>query len=213
MAVLESVAFAKYFIAYLPVIRQGEGLFFAGPNILERKFRDSIEVYKEDDSDKWFLTSATICALTDALLQVRDAIGQFCGTLNESKGSPGEYTSVDPLYRRFREMGLTWPLEPTGICSAKAWERSFDSLPDLLGKVSQAQVWGIWMMCVLHTLAKAEDRSCQVHCSFELPPFPSAQMARAIHAYKEWRAANIGGYAVLDDDYAPQVCGDMNVSF
>lgn len=212
MAVLESAAFAKYFVAYLPVIRQGEGLFFAGPNILERKFRDSIEIYKDDGSNEWFLTSSTICALTDALLQVRDAIGRYCGTLSESKSSSGEYTNSDPLYRRFREMGLTWPMEPAGICSATAWGRAFDTLPDLLGKVSQAQVWGTWMICVLHTLAKAEGRCCPVHFSFELPPFPAAPLARAMFAYREWREANIGGYATLEDDYTPQICGDINVS-
>ncbi|KAF8594099.1 hypothetical protein BDV93DRAFT_565796 [Ceratobasidium sp. AG-I] len=184
-AVMESVDFSKFFTVYTSEMRQGEGLFFASPSILERKFRDGVELYKvkpeNSDKDEWCITSSAANALVDALLQVRDVVGNHCGTLAESTGHPAEYTVDDPLYRRFREIGLLYPLEPAGIFEIKTWEKGFPTLPDLVQKVVCAQIWAMWMIAVLHCLAKADDLD---HMDI-LPPFPCAHFARAWKGYEK----------------------------
>ncbi len=118
--VLQSAEVAKWFTAYAPVMRRGEGLFFASPSILERKFRDEVEIYSGqgalDDCPKWYLSTTSVCALLDALLQVRDAVGRVCGTLEEASGHLHEYDpGFSPLYRVFRENGIFYPMEPWGL--------------------------------------------------------------------------------------------------
>ena len=209
-AVMESVDFSKFFTVYSSQMRQGEGLFFASPSILERKFRDGVEIYKAkvDDQDEWFVTSVTANALVDALLQVRDVVGNHCGTLTESTGHPDKFTVSDPLYRRFREVGLLYPLEPAGIFEVKTWEKGFPTLPDLVQKVVCAQIWAMWMMAVLHCLAKAEDLE---HMDV-LPPFPCAHFAHAWKGYEKWRMSQPEDKVLVQSDGAPSICGRPDVS-
>ncbi|KAG8725699.1 hypothetical protein FRC10_007943, partial [Ceratobasidium sp. 414] len=71
--ILQSQVLAKWFTAYAPVMRRGEGLFFASPSILERKFRDEVEIFsaklEDEDYSRWYLTSTSVAALLDACLQ------------------------------------------------------------------------------------------------------------------------------------------------
>lgn len=209
---METVDFGKFFTVYASEMRRGEGQFFASPNILERKFRDGVELYMardEDDSgDKWFLTDITANSLVDALMQVRDVVGNHCNTLAESTGHPAEYTASDPLYRHFREAGLLYPLEPAGIFETKTWLGPYESLPKLISRVVGAQIWAMWTIAVLHALTKATGLD---HMA-ALPPFPCAHFCRAAKGYKEWRKRQPQGTVMVEDEGAPAICGKPDVS-
>ncbi|KAG9080321.1 hypothetical protein FRC06_006785 [Ceratobasidium sp. 370] len=127
--VLQAMELCKWFTTYAPVMRRGEGMFFASTSILERKFRDGVEIWsgqvEGDDYSKWFLSTSSVCALLDALLQVRDAVGRVCGTLDEASGHLHE---------------------------------GFDSLDELVKVVTAAQIWANWMMAALHVLAEMQGQ-------------------------------------------------------
>ena len=179
-AVLDSYEFSKVFTIYASEMCRGEGTFFGSPCILERKFRDGIEVIEKDGI--WYLTSTTISALVDALMQVRDLVGNVCGTLEDSVGHKDEYLFLDPLYSHFKEAGIMYPIEPEGIFETKHWEQPFASYDQMADQVVFAQIWAIGMMAALHALIKAQSKS---HLEI-LPPFPCTHYNRAIAAFKAW---------------------------
>lgn len=213
-AVLDSYEFCKAFTIYVGTVRRGEGdFFFASPHILERKFRDGIEIYHVEGDNgfpgEWFLTSTTAVSLVDALMQVRDVVGNACGTLEDSIGHEDEYSTSDPLYIQFRAAGVMYPFEPTGIFETKSWERSFATLPDLVEKVACAQVWAMWMIAALHALIGAQGHD---HLAI-LPPFPCAHYNRAMGVYNEWmcESGSDGDFPVHVRD-APLHYGRLSVS-
>ncbi|KAG8725925.1 hypothetical protein FRC10_007768 [Ceratobasidium sp. 414] len=207
--VLQSQELAKWFTAYAPVMRRGEGLFFASPSILERKFRDEVEIFsaklEDEDYSRWYLTSTSVAALLDACLQVRDAVGRVCGTLEEASGHLHEYDpGFSPLYRIFRENGILYPMEPLGLFEKDSWSKGFESLEDLVHTVTAAQIWANWMMAALHLLAELLGQ----HSLYKLPPMSCAQVAAAHRAYLAWEASRLPEQFMLPNWGAPVACGD-----
>jgi hypothetical protein len=81
---------------------------YLSPFILECRFREDIEVFHEpfDCVEKWFLAESTIHSLTDALEQVRDCVGHYCGTMDHIF----TYGPDSPLYSRLRDCGILYLL-------------------------------------------------------------------------------------------------------
>ncbi|QRW05916.1 hypothetical protein RhiLY_11351 [Ceratobasidium sp. AG-Ba] len=81
-AIMDSILWTKYFACLASKMRQGEYGFAASPFILERKFRDQIEIYYSKDHGRypngWYVGDGAAYSLVDALLQVRDAVGSYC---------------------------------------------------------------------------------------------------------------------------------------
>ncbi|KAG9076100.1 hypothetical protein FRC06_009702, partial [Ceratobasidium sp. 370] len=207
--VLQAMELSKWFTTYAPVMRRGEGLFFASTSILERKFRDGVEIWsgqvEGDDYSKWFLSTSSVCALLDALLQVRDAVGHVCGTLEEAIGHLHEYDpGFSPLYRVFRETGIFYPMEPLGLFEKEFWSKGFESLDELVHAVVAAQIWANWMMAALHILADMQGQ----YPLEELPPFPCSQVAAARRSYMAWWQQRLPGEDVVPNWGAPIACGD-----
>jgi hypothetical protein len=119
--------------------------------ILERHFREEIEVFHEpfDGVEKWFLAESTIHLLTDALEQVRDCVGHYCGTMDHIfTNGPNS-----PLYSCLRDCGIHYPAEPDNVLNPIWWQaQCFNSLELLHTEVCHAQLWGQWMIHALYCL-------------------------------------------------------------
>ncbi|KAG8720624.1 hypothetical protein FRC09_009237 [Ceratobasidium sp. 395] len=187
--ILESVKLSNYFHSYAPVMRQGEGLVYASPSILECKFRLGIELehtVKEDGDTFWKLKPCAQAALHDALLQVRHVVGTFCKTLEESEGHLLEWDpGFSPLNCKFRAADIVYPFEPVNMFLPNFWNTEFDFLHDLVEAVVGAQIWGLWMICTLHVYAATTDPYMRESVYDALPPYLMVHYMKAAEAYDE----------------------------
>ncbi|KAG8684422.1 hypothetical protein FRC09_015395, partial [Ceratobasidium sp. 395] len=170
-------------------MRQGEGLVYASPSILERKSRLGIELehtVKEDGDTFWKLKPHAASALYDALLQVRHVVGTYCKTLEESEGHLLEWDpGFSPLYRKFREHNIVYPLEPVNMFISSFWDTEFDFFHDLVEAVVGAQIWALWMICTLHVYAATIDPYLRESVYEVLPPYPMVHYIKAADAYEQ----------------------------
>ncbi|QRW04571.1 hypothetical protein RhiLY_03570 [Ceratobasidium sp. AG-Ba] len=121
-AIMDSILWTKYFACLASKMRQGEYDFAASPFILERKFRDQIEIYYSKDHGRypngWYVGDGAAYSLVDALLQVRDAVGSYCSDGSYDLAYEYEdFTEDSPLYKRFRD-AIAFPIEPERV---SAW--------------------------------------------------------------------------------------------
>jgi len=178
------------FKAYEKIMGQGEGAFNFSPNILERKFREGIEVSCKRDEDgweEWVFAKATVTAMIDALEQVRDVVGQVCGT----QEGLGDYSAWSSLYSRFRGTGLNYPFEPRHAFDLDWWYSTFNSFREMEEGVIQVQIWAMGMLWALRSLAVYEGVPPGT-VSRILPPvscahWNAAQAARAAEQEEEER--------------------------
>ncbi|QRV83041.1 hypothetical protein RhiJN_11057 [Ceratobasidium sp. AG-Ba] len=174
-AICDSIMVSKLFACIAAHMRQGEGKFGSSANILERKFRDGLEIYfgKEEGwyREGWYLMDGANFALVDALLQVRDAVGTYCNDSSLAESYDLEdFSGNGPLYERFRKAGIAFPLEPEKGFDCEDWRVPRASMADLIFDVVRSQIWGLQMICSLHSLAQFEGRLKQA----VLPSFPCA---------------------------------------
>lgn len=178
-ALMLSIYLGRCFPAYgRALLGPTEGLFYHSPHILERKFRNGIEYYQVTHVDGWEeyrLTSTSISALLDSLEQVRDVVGRFCDTLAHTE----DYTSWSPLYSRFRDIGMTYPLEPIHAFDMNWWSGAFSSERELQEAVIKVQIWGMWMIGALHCLSMYEGK-----CHSKLPHLTCAHIFAAQQAWQ-----------------------------
>lgn len=183
MAHFKGIALSKYygkiFPAYHKVLEKGDGLFYAAPNILERKFRDGIEMFIERDEngeEVAYLANSTVSALLDALEQVRDVVGRFCGTMEHI----ANYSCTSPLYKRFGETGIVYPPEILHMWDTAFW-KSYFTPHDLSVAITKVQIWAMWMTMALHCLGMYEGSKNP----YLLPPIPCGHLHLAEKVWKE----------------------------
>lgn len=175
-----SLHYGKCFSAYgKTLLGATDGLFYHSPNILERKFRNGIEYYQVIHTDGWEefrLTHTSVMALIDGLEQVRDVVGRYCDSMAHIE----DYSPWSPLYNRFRESSVAYPLEPLHTFEPNWWSGSFSSETELQQAITKVQVWAMWMIAALHCLALYDGKD-----NLELPPLSCAHLAAAQHAWHE----------------------------
>jgi hypothetical protein len=150
---------------------------YLSPFILERRFREEIEVFHEpfDGIEKWFLAESTIHSLTDALEQVRDCVGRYCGTMDHIF----TYGPDSPLYSRLRDCGILYPSEPENVLNPIWWQaQRFNSLELLHTEVCHAQLWGQWMIHALYCLGIYDGLDVRKDMD-KLPPCSLYHLCRA----------------------------------
>ncbi|QRV72262.1 hypothetical protein RhiJN_00276 [Ceratobasidium sp. AG-Ba] len=212
-AICDSIMVSKLFACIAAHMRQGEGKFGSSANILERKFRDGIEIYfgKEEGwyREGWYLMDGANFALVDALLQVRDAVGTYCNDSSLAESYDLEdFSGNGPLYERFRKAGIAFPLEPEKGFDCEDWRVPRASMADLIFDVVRSQIWGLQMICSLHSLAQFEGRLKQA----VLPSFPCAMVHAAQGCYDRYRHTYCPGEWLEPDEHGiPATWGaDMN---
>ncbi|QRV97013.1 hypothetical protein RhiJN_25032 [Ceratobasidium sp. AG-Ba] len=212
-AICDSIMVSKLFACMAAHMRQGEGKFASSANILERKFRDGIEIYygKEEGPyrEGWYLMEGANLALVDALLQVRDAVGSYNSdsSLAESYDQDN-FSGNGPLYERFRKAGIAFPLEPEKGFDAEDWRVPRATMADLIFDVVRSQIWGLQMICSLYSLAQFEGRLKMA----VLPSFPCAMVHTAQGCYDSYRRTYCPGEWLEPDEHGvPATWGaDMN---
>lgn len=199
-SVLLSHYYGRCFAAYRKKMGVGRGFFYLCPNILERKFREGIEIVchsEEDGWDEWSLSYPTIYALSDALEQVRDVVARFSGTMEHLS----DYSSWSPLYSRFREAGIMFPIQPSFAFDDHFWEGKFSSLHSLNSAVLDVQIWAMWMMWSLHCLALWDGVDSRT-AAYTLPPTSCAHLAAARQALAEVELENEGAIRQDHEEYS-----------
>jgi hypothetical protein len=174
--------YANILQAYGPYYCGQDSGFFMSPSILERKFRVGVEVYtvEQDGGMFWYLATSTIHSLVDAMLQVRDLVGNFCHTMEHIDN----YDPGSPLYGALQEARITYPAEPSRVnpyyrpgtpFQTEFWEPNFSSKEELDCMVAHCQLWAMGMIVALHCLSLYNGRCA--HCiPMDLPPWPCGHM-------------------------------------
>ncbi|QRW10159.1 hypothetical protein RhiLY_09158 [Ceratobasidium sp. AG-Ba] len=186
-AIMDSILWTKYFACLASKMRQGEYDFAASPFILERKFRDQIEIYYSKDHGRypngWYVGDGAAYSLVDALLQVRDAVGSYCSDGSYDLAYEYEdFTEDSPLYKRFRDANIAFPIEPEKGFSMVDWQAPFESFPEVVAAVVCLQMWGLHMTCCLHALVHYEGNTG----GGNLPPFPHCAFIEGKKAFDDY---------------------------
>ncbi|QRV83871.1 hypothetical protein RhiJN_11887 [Ceratobasidium sp. AG-Ba] len=162
-AIMDSILWTKYFACLASKMRQGEYDFAASPYILERKFRDQIETYYSKDHGRypngWYVGDGAAYALVDALLQVRDAVGSYSSDGSYDLAYEYEdFTEDSPLYKRFRDANIAFPIEPEKGFSTVDWQAPFESFPEVVAAVSTMKETLGMATCLLSPCAFIEGK-------------------------------------------------------
>lgn len=186
-AIAAAKEWGKIFPAYERQWLKDDSMFMLSPHILERKLRDGIEIFGEkvgNGREIWTLATSTSSALADALLQVRDLVGRYCGTMLYINN----YGYWSDLYSEFRNAGIDYPAEPILCFDFKYWTSPFGSYDDLNKAITKAQVWGMHMILVLQCFAvyQGVPRPTDI-----LPGIACAHIERAKKAFQAQRHATL----------------------
>ncbi|QRV83345.1 Retrotransposable element Tf2 protein [Ceratobasidium sp. AG-Ba] len=209
-AIMDSILWTKYFACLASKMRQGEYDFAASPFILERKFRDQIEIYYSKDHGRypngWYVGDGAAYSLVDALLQVRDAVGSYCSDGSYDLAYEYEdFTEDSPLYKRFRDANIAFPIEPEKGFSMVDWQAPFESFPEVVAAVVRLQMWGLHMTCCLHALVHYEGNTG----GGNLPPFPHCAFIEGKKAFDDYtRTSCPSWWQEPDPEGVPKMWGN-----
>ncbi|QRV83578.1 hypothetical protein RhiJN_11594 [Ceratobasidium sp. AG-Ba] len=212
-AIMDSILWTKYFACLASKMRQGEYDFAASPFILERKFRDQIEIYYSKDHGRypngWYVGDGAAYSLVDALLQVRDAVGSYCSDGSYDLAYEYEdFTEDSPLYKRFRDANIAFPIEPEKGFSMVDWQAPFESFPEVVAAVVRLQMWGLHMTCCLHALVHYEGNTG----GGNLPPFPHCAFIEGKRAFDDYtRTSCPSWWQEPDPEGVPKMWGNDEV--
>ncbi|QRW02824.1 hypothetical protein RhiLY_01823 [Ceratobasidium sp. AG-Ba] len=212
-AIMDSILWTKYFACLASKMRQGEYDFAASPFILERKFRDQIEIYYSKDHGRypngWYVGDGAAYSLVDALLQVRDAVGSYCSDGSYDLAYEYEdFTEDSPLYKRFRDANIAFPIEPEKGFSMVDWQAPFESFPEVVAAVVRLQMWGLHMTCCLHALVHYEGNTG----GGNLPPFPHCAFIEGKKAFDDYtRTSCPSWWQEPDPEGVPKMWGNDEV--
>ncbi|QRW02822.1 hypothetical protein RhiLY_01821 [Ceratobasidium sp. AG-Ba] len=212
-AIMDSILWTKYFACLASKMRQGEYDFAASPYILERKFRDQIEIYYSKDHGRypngWYVGDGAAYALVDALLQVRDAVGSYCSNGSYDLAYEHEdFTEDSPLYQRFRDANIAFPIEPEKGFSMVDWQTPFEDFSEVVAAVVCLQMWGLHMICCLHALVHYEGNTA----GGNLPPFPHCAFIEGKKAFDDYtRTSCPSWWQEPDPEGIPKMWGNDEV--